>query len=196
VAPAIPSIFRGAYTRVSLSMARRSLQLACRQQVLEKHAQQIASRYTADKAALYKVAAQTLRIPYWDWAVDATLPPPTTQPEIVVNNPGGRTTIPNPLYSFTWPRPLKHDPDWFPTSDDPRLWNYSDTQRPINGDNSASKLGLDNNQLRDQVESRQKYSHHASPELHILTDLAYSMLFYPRSKTLKPWLPLEVPVPA
>lgn len=98
------------------------------------------------------MAANSFRIPYWDWATDSNLPPATTWPEITVNTPEGEQTIPNPLYSFTWPNfPLDHDPAWFPTTDDPGLWNSTGTQRDLN---PSGNLTLVVESLREKVVSK------------------------------------------
>ncbi|KAK6199146.1 hypothetical protein LQW54_010067 [Pestalotiopsis sp. IQ-011] len=95
------------------------------------------------------MAANSFRIPYWDWATDSNLPPATTWPEITVNTPDGEQTILNPLYSFTWPSfPLDHDPAWFPTTDDPGLWNSTGTQRDLN---PSGNLALVVESLREKV---------------------------------------------
>ena len=57
----------------------------------------------------------TLRIPYWDWAYNATMPDAVNQPYLSVNTPQGRMSIANPLYRYTFhPQPSASD---FPRSD-------------------------------------------------------------------------------
>ncbi|KAL2209786.1 Di-copper centre-containing protein [Sarocladium strictum] len=75
--------------------------LALFEQILVGHARTIANKYTGSNKAKYVAAANTLRIPYWDWARDgAKLPASTTATTVSVNTPTGRKTIRNPLYSY------------------------------------------------------------------------------------------------
>jgi tyrosinase len=75
--------------------------LALFEQILVGHARTIAAKYTGSNKAKYVAAANTLRIPYWDWARDgAKLPASTTATTVSVNTPTGRKTIRNPLYSY------------------------------------------------------------------------------------------------
>ncbi|KEZ46479.1 hypothetical protein SAPIO_CDS0817 [Scedosporium apiospermum] len=73
-------------------------------QVLVQHALTLAEEYPANVRAKYRSAAQTLRIPYWDWADDATIPPSVGQAQIQVDTPKGKKTIRNPLYSYNFPK--------------------------------------------------------------------------------------------
>ncbi|SPO05045.1 uncharacterized protein DNG_07730 [Cephalotrichum gorgonifer] len=76
--------------------------LALFEQVLVDHAIEIAAEYS-DPA--YKAAAETLRLPFWDWAEDATVPAFAGTPQIQVTGKDGRPqTIANPLYSYTFPQ--------------------------------------------------------------------------------------------
>ena len=85
------------------------------QQIIYNNAQQIAATYPSDTVAQYQAAATTLRIPYWDWARNATMPDVTNQPKITINTPTGAQLIDNPLYTYTFhPRPSTSD---FPTSE-------------------------------------------------------------------------------
>lgn len=65
-----------------------------------QQAQAIAQKYPSSTKATYVDAARTLRIPYWDWAADPSLPPSTTARTISVTTPTGKKTINNPLYSY------------------------------------------------------------------------------------------------
>lgn len=71
---------------------------------------------------------------------------------MTVNTPDGKDTIPNPLHSFRWPNfPLDHGPAWFPTNNDPVFWNYTGTQRRINGDAGNGTLDITLGGLQDKV---------------------------------------------
>ncbi|KAK2597581.1 hypothetical protein N8I77_012359 [Diaporthe amygdali] len=69
-------------------------------QTLVTHAIQIAQQYASDKAPTYRDAAEKLRVAYWDWAADPSLPEVITLENIGVNGPNGPVTIRNPLHSY------------------------------------------------------------------------------------------------
>ncbi len=75
------------------------------QQVLVSHAAKIATGYAPDIRTQYLTAVQTLRLPYWDWASDPTLPPAVYAANITVRAPGGMVNVPNPLASYHFQRP-------------------------------------------------------------------------------------------
>lgn len=80
--------------------------LALFEQILVGHARTIAQTYTGADRERYVAAANTLRIPYWDWARDPSLPQSVAAAQITINTPTGRRTIRNPLYSYVfqnWP---------------------------------------------------------------------------------------------
>jgi tyrosinase len=70
------------------------------------HAQDIANEWPdGDQKNRYLNASQSLRIPYWDWAMPApsgqsTMPDSMGTPQISVNTPNGSQTIDNPLYTY------------------------------------------------------------------------------------------------
>jgi hypothetical protein len=74
------------------------------QEELYKHVQTFASTAPSDQAARYETAAQSFRIPYWDWArgEDAgPVPDFFTTPRIDVIRPDGtHDSLWNPLYSY------------------------------------------------------------------------------------------------
>ena len=97
------------------SFSNDELTVETSQQIIYNNAQQIAATYPSATVAQYQAAATTLRIPYWDWARNATMPDVTNQPKITVNTPTGSQLIDNPLYTYTFhPRPSTSD---FPTSE-------------------------------------------------------------------------------
>ena len=101
------------YARAPTASIR--LQTNISQQILWENAQYIASRYPADQLANYQAAAQTFRIPYWDWAINPAMPDAVNQPMININTPEGLMNIVNPLYNYTFhPQPSAAD---FPPSD-------------------------------------------------------------------------------
>jgi len=68
-------------------------------------AQQIALLYQNNKIRTYQNAADTLRLPFWDWAADSSMPDVTTRATISVCTypKGTKQEIPNPLYAYNYP---------------------------------------------------------------------------------------------
>jgi len=80
------------------------------QQIFWNHAQEIASTYLEPRRAEYQAAAQTLRMPYWDWSINPTMPDVVNQPMINIDAPDGTQSIVNPLYNYTFhPQPSASD---------------------------------------------------------------------------------------
>lgn len=75
------------------------------QQTLVSHAVRIADQYRPSQSTTYKAAAQNLRLPYWDWGLQARLPTAATVKNVTVNGPEGNLTLRNPLYSYRFQRP-------------------------------------------------------------------------------------------
>jgi len=73
------------------------------QQVLQQHALDIAKQYQHDRDR-WLAQAQSLRMPYWDWATNSVPPPEVISLKNVnIITPDGRTTsVPNPLYQYTF----------------------------------------------------------------------------------------------
>ncbi|KAK0752590.1 hypothetical protein B0T18DRAFT_459371 [Schizothecium vesticola] len=105
------------------------------EQTMHAHAQAIASKYPAASSATYKSAAETLRLPYWDWASDpdSQLPPVTTQPTIKITTPTGPAEVHNPLYSYRFQTFPFTDPDF----QDQPLSQFSETKRCVDGSESS-----------------------------------------------------------
>lgn len=80
--------------------------LALYEQLIQAYAMEAAQQFPAgDLQSRMVAAAQTLRIPYWDWAMTPpsgqnTLPDSIAQPNITVTTPNGTESIANPLYSY------------------------------------------------------------------------------------------------
>ena len=71
------------------------------QQLLQRHAIDIAKTYTVDRDAWNK-AAQEMRTPYWDWASTPVPPKEVSSLEQVeiVRPDGARVQVPNPLVRY------------------------------------------------------------------------------------------------
>lgn len=74
--------------------------IALYEQTLVSHALSISARYTGEDELAYRNAAETLRVAYWDWASDATLPDVVTLDTLAVNSPTGPITIENPFQKY------------------------------------------------------------------------------------------------
>lgn len=71
------------------------------QQALVSCAVKIAEQYKGADATEWMRAAQTLRSPYWDWAIN-TLPPPEVieRAKVKIIKATGETEVNNPLLSY------------------------------------------------------------------------------------------------
>ncbi|KAK0622707.1 hypothetical protein B0T14DRAFT_494314 [Immersiella caudata] len=128
--------------------------LALLEQTIHAHATRIAAQYPPSSSATYKSAAETLRLPFWDWANPSTptAPPITTEPSITITTPSGPSTFPNPLYSYPFQTFPFTDPDFL----DRDLTDYPATKRCINmtlGPPGVNDFALSQNYLRDQSSS-------------------------------------------
>lgn len=91
--------------------------LAAFEQVLHTWATSIASTWPEEEVQEQLKAANSLRLPFWDWALDPATPegvmPESLRREkaSVVYPNGTRSEIPNPLYQYTF-HPM--NPDDFP----------------------------------------------------------------------------------
>ncbi|KAI9151806.1 Tyrosinase [Paramyrothecium foliicola] len=78
------------------------------EQVLVDNAKRIARGYPSRYRNDYVQAADRLRAPYWDWALDSDVPDITTLSRIRINVPNGdrlrQIEVDNPLYTFRFPR--------------------------------------------------------------------------------------------
>lgn len=77
--------------------------LALLEQRIAEIARNIATLYSPPDRDRYSTAADTLRIPYWDWLISPSLPTVMTTPKIGVNAPEGFRSIDNPLRRYNFP---------------------------------------------------------------------------------------------
>ncbi|KAK4617872.1 Tyrosinase [Fulvia fulva] len=77
--------------------------IALYEQQLKAIATNIANNWYSPQRATYQAAANTLRLPYWDWAKSGTVPSQiaNSQITIVSQSTGQSQTIANPLFSHT-----------------------------------------------------------------------------------------------
>ncbi|MCJ1417075.1 hypothetical protein MMC32_003414 [Xylographa parallela] len=89
--------------------------VALYEQLLHANARSIAATYNSTNGATYRAAAETFRIPYWDWSLNPTMPGLVNAPTLTITTPTGVRAVPNPLYNYTF-NPLPTSPD-FPEGD-------------------------------------------------------------------------------
>ncbi|KAK0749656.1 hypothetical protein B0T18DRAFT_323937 [Schizothecium vesticola] len=106
------------------------------EQAIHTQAQRIAAGYSGSAAATYQAAAQTLRLPYWDWASDpgAQMPPVAIQETVQVNAASGPVTMHNPLYSYQFKTFPFTDPDF----QDQPLSQFSESKRCTDGSEGSA----------------------------------------------------------
>ncbi len=91
------------------------------EQSLHEEAVRIANLFEGYSRDRYVRAAEDVRLPYWDWASEDSIPPVVSSETIDVIKPGtnstagGETNIPNPLYSYMFQNDL---PSNFPGNDE------------------------------------------------------------------------------
>ncbi|KIH90271.1 tyrosinase precursor [Sporothrix brasiliensis 5110] len=130
--------------------------LALFEQILARHVLKAAKQYPVETVDAYTAAAQTFRIPYWDWAQDASLPPAVVGPTVNFNGPAGPATMRNPLVSFQFPNFPFHGGGFGGS-----LAQFNETKRctTVSGaaagvsdeDQANSVMGIDGGQLQDKV---------------------------------------------
>ncbi|KAF3922232.1 Tyrosinase [Dactylellina cionopaga] len=75
--------------------------LALYEQLVWENARDIVNEFSEPKRTALRAVLSTLRIPYWDWAANSTIPLEVGgMVTIEVDTPKGRKAIPNPLYSY------------------------------------------------------------------------------------------------
>ncbi|KAI0887997.1 Di-copper centre-containing protein [Annulohypoxylon maeteangense] len=127
--------------------------LALYEQILGSEIRRIAAQYnTSYRNFTYREAARTFRLPYWDWASNAQLPPACATLNVTVTGPFGPLTMRNPLYSYKWPTYPLNETQFpgsagFPDETTRASDGKSDFSLDVVNANLAAVAG----QLRDQV---------------------------------------------
>jgi tyrosinase len=100
-----------------------------KQQYLSKHIHAVAAKYTGALAAKYQKAADSVRLPFWDWAIDKQLPIALIRTNVTITGPDGAPlTIPNPLLKYRFQQfPL--NATLFPPNYDLNLASFPETER-------------------------------------------------------------------
>ncbi|RVD88729.1 uncharacterized protein DFL_002904 [Arthrobotrys flagrans] len=126
--------------------------LATIEQILGNHMRTLANRYPAGSLRTrYQRAANRFRLPYWDWASDAQVPPIIgSQATVRVRKPQGFVTIPNPMISYVF-HPFRSSFFPFPPFN---TWRRTLRQPDRNGN---SRPAVVNQQLRaNQISLRNR----------------------------------------
>ena len=95
--------------------------------------------------ATWQIAADQLRIPFWDWASNYTLPDIAEQATTQIMNSSGKyQTVNNPLYQYKFQN-MPMNAQYFPTTDsDGWLAKYPQTMRGVSVQGGPSNPGLSN----------------------------------------------------
>ncbi|POS71536.1 hypothetical protein DHEL01_v210068, partial [Diaporthe helianthi] len=120
-------------------------------QTLVSHAIKISEKYKGENASAYRAAAESLRVAYWDWAANASIPEIITHERTKVNGPTGPMTVRNPLHSY-W---FQTYPFTFRYMDSGVLSQQSRTTRcpthSMNDDTTRVNDGLESSGFKAQV---------------------------------------------
>ncbi|KAH8808502.1 hypothetical protein F5884DRAFT_373546 [Xylogone sp. PMI_703] len=129
--------------------------MALFEQILVTYAQQIAEMYPASFNDTYKTAAKNLRVPFWDWASNATIPSVVNQPSVVIQTPYGYQPFANPLYQYQFKSFPLNTTLFPPDAYDGELAQYKTTVRSPDKAGGPSNFATANSQLtRDNLKQR------------------------------------------
>jgi tyrosinase len=118
-----------AYHNSVLFLPWHRVYLAAYEQIIQELAREIARQYPQGSRTRYESAAESLRVPYWDWASSPILPSILSQRTILINTPNGVRSLANPLANYVFhPIPSGNEfPQDFPLSRAPRTQRTPDT---------------------------------------------------------------------
>ncbi|KAI8939615.1 hypothetical protein NX059_003376 [Plenodomus lindquistii] len=104
--------------------------LAIYEQAWYQAVQEVIAQFPSNQQQRWRNAAATLRMPYWDWAIETNtaVPQAMRDPTVRVTKPSGSVTIPNPIYSYSWGQSIPPEVGGGP-------WNSwpSTLRRPVGG---------------------------------------------------------------
>jgi tyrosinase len=158
--------------------------LAIFEQAWYQSVQEVIKTFPSSQQSRWNNAAATLRMPYWDWAMDpgssgATVPTLIRDQTVTVTKPSGTVTIPNPLYSYSWGSSLPSEMGGGP-------WNNWPTtlRRPVgnptrsNNNEMNARFNSMRLSLRDRVfalfSSKQSWGAASTTQIGVRTDLSGS----------------------
>jgi len=73
------------------------------------NARKIANKYPPFGRKSWITAAETLRMPYWDWASNARMPDFLNTPSLTITTPSGVQSVTNPLAAYKFQSPKNQD---------------------------------------------------------------------------------------
>jgi len=114
------------------------------EEIISIYAHEIAETYPADQIDKYRQAADQLRIPYWDWSTNATIPDVFATPQLTINAAWGSETINNPMYRYDF-----HPYDATVLDDIYSQWNWTVRAGTTGGTPSNQALQQNQQQLHD-----------------------------------------------
>ncbi|KAH9980146.1 photo-regulated tyrosinase [Lactifluus volemus] len=128
--------------------------VALYEQVMQRHALDIAGQYQVDKDT-WNTAAQNLRAPYWDWATNSVPPAEviSLQSVNIITFDGSTISVPNPLFQYTfhpidptfpapysnWQTTLRH-PDSESPNATTNVQDLTDNHTPGDGGSASNSL--------------------------------------------------------
>ncbi|ERF74869.1 hypothetical protein EPUS_03253 [Endocarpon pusillum Z07020] len=80
--------------------------LSLYEQIIWNNTQTIAQQYPTTNRATYQAAADSFRVPYWDWAASAAMPSSLTSSTLTINTPTGSRSVTNPLFRYDFHPPI------------------------------------------------------------------------------------------
>jgi tyrosinase len=146
--------------------------------------QAIASAYSGSASHIYKRAADSFRIPYWDWASVPQMPDVVNAENLTVTTPSGVRNVRNPLLQYRFQK-YPFDKKYFPSSKDiARDWylaSYPRTVRNPDADGSSSNFAHANEVLKNANLKGQVVS---SPLFGSMEAIVVAILLTPGGKVL------------
>ncbi|KAH8724533.1 common central domain of tyrosinase-domain-containing protein [Phaeosphaeriaceae sp. PMI808] len=144
---------------------------------------EVINDFPQDQRQRWRNAAQTLRMPYWDWAMETnggpTVPTTIRDQQVTVTKPQGQVTIANPLYSYSWGNSLPNEIGGGPWNNNPFTLRRP-VANPTRSNNNEMNGRFDGMRisLRDRVfalfSSKQPWGYATTSAIGVRTDLSGS----------------------
>jgi tyrosinase len=145
---------------------------------------EVINDFPSDQQQRWKNAAATLRMPYWDWAMDPgngqpTVPSTIRDQRVTVTKPSGQVSIANPLYSYSWGNSLPNEIGGGPWDNNPFTLRRP-VANPTRSNNNEMSARFDSQRisLRDRVfalfSSKQSWGYASTSQIGVRTDLSGS----------------------
>lgn len=156
--------------------------LAVYEQALQDSIFEVIDTFPQSQRANLQAKARTIRMPYWDWAMDPgngqpTVPTSIRDQTVTVTKPNGRVTIPNPLYSYSWGSSLPSEMGGGPWNNFPTTLRRP-VSNPTRSNNNEMSVRFNNlrTSLRDRVfwlfASRQPWGYATTSQVGVRTQMS------------------------